>query len=252
MRADYIDADVEEPNGFIFLKPKIDNTYKVKASIPNIDAKKCYKCYKCIDFCEFNALAIAQDEIIVFDKLCHSCGGCKLICEKGAIKYKDKIVGSIEKGHSYNIKCRRGVLKVGEAIASLLIKELLTNLNSKINIIDAAPGTSCNVLTTLESADYAILVTEPTEFGIHDLKRAIALVLKFKIPFGVIINRVYKRDNLIKRYCKKKKIVILSEISYDKKIAKLYANGKLLIDNDDYKHIFINLSNYLKEYLLCK
>lgn len=252
MKTNYVDADVEEPNGFIFLKPKIENVYNVEVDIPSIDVNKCKKCYKCVNFCEFNALAISKDKILVFDKLCHSCGGCKIVCPFDAISYKKKIIGIIEKGISGDVHCIRGVLNVGEAISVPLIKELLNNLSSDINIIDSAPGTSCNVVNTLSYANCAILVTEPTEFGLHDLKRAVTLVENLKIPFGVLINRVIEHDNIIKKYCEDKNIKILCEINYDKKIAELYSNGSILIDNDDYKKVFVNLSNNIKEHLLCE
>ncbi len=252
MEANYVDADVEEPNGFIFLKPKIENIDNVEVDIPIIDTNRCQKCYKCVSFCDFNALAIAKDDILVFDKLCHSCGGCKIVCDYGAISYKKKKIGIIEKGTCRNIKCLRGVLNIGEAISSSLVKKLLSNLSSEINIIDSAPGTSCNVVNTLSYAGCAILVTEPTEFGLHDLKRAITLVENLKIPFGVVINRVIKHDNIIKKYCENKNIKILGEINYDKKIAELYSNGNLLIDNDSYKKVFIDLSKNIKEHLLCR
>ena len=251
MKANYVDADVEEPNGFIFLKPKIKNIDNVEVDIPSINTKLCQKCYKCVSFCEFNALAIVKNDILVFDKLCHSCGGCKIVCPFNAISYKKKTIGIIEKGISDDILCIRGVLNVGEMISVPLIKELLGNLESNINIIDSAPGTSCNVVNTLNYANCAILVTEPTEFGLHDLKRAVALVEDLKIPFGVVVNRVIEHNNIIKKYCEEKKIKILSEINYEKKIAVLYSSGSLLIDDENYKKIFINLSKKIKEHLLC-
>ena len=252
MEANYVDADVEEPNGFIFLKPKIENVSNVEVDIPSINADKCQKCYKCVNFCEFNALAIAKDEILVFDKLCHSCGGCKIVCPYDAISYKKKIIGIIEKGISDDIHCIRGLLNIGEAISSSLVKTLLNGLSEGVNIIDSAPGTSCNVVNTLNYADCAVLITEPTEFGLHDLKRAVTLVENLKIPFGIVINRVIEHDNIIKKYCEDKNIRILGEINYDKKIAELYSNGNLLVDNDNYKKIFINLSKNIEEQLLCR
>lgn len=252
MKSNYVDADVEEPNGFIFLKPKIETTSKVEVDIPTIDIKKCEKCYKCIDFCEFNALAIGRDTILVLDKLCHSCGGCKIVCDYGAITYTKKTIGFIEQGVCRDIKCQRGVLNIGELIASSILNKLLTNLDTGINIIDSAPGTSCNVINTLNYANYAIIVTEPTQFGLHDLKRVIALVKKLNIPFGIVINKVIKKDNIIKEYCNNKDIKILGEISYDIEIAKLYSRGHLLIDNHNYLQMFSTLSSNLKEQLLCK
>lgn len=251
LKANYIDADVEEPNGFIFLKPKVIKTYKVKTSIPKIDQAKCQHCYKCIDFCEFNALATAQDKILVFDKLCHSCGGCKLVCEYDAISYQKKEIGHISIGTYKEIECRQGVLKIGELMAVSLIEELLSKLKNELNIIDSSPGTSCNVVSTLSYADSCLLITEPTQFGLHDLKRAVSLVREFKIPFGVIINRAMKGNDLIEKYCQTEKINVIGQIPYDVAIAKLYSEGKLLIEQEKYKKEFTKLGKIIKEFLLC-
>jgi len=252
MGANYIDTDVEEPNGFIFLKSVVEETAYVEIDIPDIDKQKCVMCFKCVDFCEFNALAKTKQGVLVFDKLCHSCGGCKIVCPVDAVNYKKKNIGIIEKGKANHIKCIRGVLNIGEPIAVPIIKEILNNLDDTLNMIDASPGTSCNVVKTLEYADAAILVTEPTKFGLHDLGRAVKLVEDLNIPFGVVINRITEENNIIKDYCKENKIHILAEIKHDKNVAVLYSKGELLLEDDRYKEIFESLSNKVKENLLCK
>ena len=252
MKANYIDADVEEPNGFIFLNPKIEKQTDVLIDIPEINEKKCQRCYKCIDFCAFNVFSISKAKVNIFDKMCHSCGGCEIVCPSEAIYYKKKKLGIIEEGYINDLYCKRGILDIGEPIAVPIIKKLLENLGDEINIIDSSPGTSCNVVNILAFADIAILVTEPTEFGLHDLKRAIKLVETLKIPFGVIINRVLENDNLVKNYCDKNSYIILGTIKYDKKIAESYSNGELLINNDKYADIFDKLSKTIKAELLWK
>lgn len=252
LNANYIDSDVEEPNGFIFLKPKIKEKTNVEVEIPFIDKDKCKLCFKCVNFCEFNALAKSKNKVLVFDELCHSCGGCKIVCPFNAINYKKKSIGVIEKGIINNINCSRGILNVGEAIAVPVIKKLLGDLDNSINIIDSSPGTSCNVINTLSFANIAILVTEPTEFGLHDLKRAISVVKKMKIPFGIVINKVIDNDNIIKKYCNQNDITILGTIKYDRKIAELYSKGELLIENNDCKNMFDSIVSNIKEHLLCK
>lgn len=252
MKINYIDADVEEPNGFIFLNPKIEKQNDVLVDIPYINEEKCQKCYKCVDFCAFNVFSIAKDKISIFDKMCHSCGGCKIICPFGAIDYQNKKLGVIEEGYANDLYCKRGVLKIGEPISVPIIKQLLENLKDGINIIDSSPGTSCNVVNTLAFSDKAILVTEPTEFGLHDLKRAIKIVLDLKIPFGIIINRVTNEDNLVKNYCEKNNYLILGTIKYDKKIAELYSEGKLLLEEKEYISNFDKISQKIKEELLWK
>lgn len=249
MNANYIDADVEEPNGFIFLKPKVLHVKKVKVDIPYIQQEKCKKCYKCIDFCKFNALAKTQDKILVFDKLCHSCGGCKIVCPYQAIIYKKRTIGKIEEGKNSNITCIQGVLNVGEPMATKILDKLVKeDTSNNINIIDSPPGTSCNVVNILQKTNVAVLVTEATHFGLHDLKRAINLIEQFNIPYGVVINRVKNNDNLIEKYCKEKNIDIITRINYDKNIAETYSKGELLIKNKKYHNIF----QEIKEKLLCK
>lgn len=250
MNINYIDADVEEPNGFIFLKPEIKETIDVKVKIPFIDEDKCEKCFACTDFCRFNALGKTSDKILVFDKLCHSCGGCKIVCEFDALTYVDKKMGIIEKGYSADIKCSRGLLNIGEPMAVPVIEKLLSEAENELNIIDASPGTSCNVVSILEHSDVAILVTEPTKFGVHDLKRAIKLVEKFNIPYAVIVNRVTDKNNIITKYCKKNKIKVIGQIDYDKDIAIMYSKGELIINNKKYLEVFEKLSDYIKERVL--
>ncbi len=244
----YIDADVEEPNGFIFLKPDIKERTIVKVNVPVIEQKKCQLCFKCVDFCEFNVFAKTKNKVLIFEKLCHSCGGCKMVCPYGAIKYKKKEIGVIETGFYNNLICKQGILNIGEIIAIPIIKKLLNNLNDKINIIDSSPGTSCNAISTLSFADYVVLVAEPTKFGLHDLKRIVGVVKEMEKPFGVIINKDINED-IIEKYCYKNKIELLGKIKYDKKIAKLYSEGKLL--GKDYQKIFKKIGNNIKE-KLCK
>lgn len=174
-----------------------------------------------------------------------------MVCKYEAIDYVKRKVGTITIGEYNDIKCIQGKLSVGELMAVPVIDKLLNNLDEQLNIIDASPGTSCNVVSILHETDRCILVTEPTKFGLHDLKRAVTLVRKFNIPFGVIINRVKETDNLVKKYCQKENIKILGEINYDIIIAKLYSNGELLINDNRYKNKFIKLSNTIKRDLLC-
>lgn len=247
LNINYIDADVEEPNGFIFLKPLIKTKEKVKIDVPIINQDQCNLCLKCLEFCQFNVFAKTKNKILIFEELCHSCGGCKMVCPTKALDYRKKTIGFIEKGVKDNFKCYQGILKVGEVIAVPLIKELLKDLPKELNIIDASPGTSCNAGTTLEFADKVILVTEPTKLALHDLKRIVQIVKERKIPLGIIINKVLEEDNLIKDYCKKNNLLILGSIKYKEEIAYLYSEGKLL-EKEEFKEIILNM----KEYLLCK
>lgn len=250
LKANYIDCDVEEPNGFIFLKPLNINKKEVKTDYPFIDYTKCKHCGDCANACQFNALARINECIILFEKLCHSCGVCKIVCKYEAIEYKKRTVGIIEEGNLEDIQCKRGVLNIGEPMAVPIIKELLNNLSKNTNILDCSPGTSCNVVNTLQNADIAILVTEPSEFGLHDLKMAVELVKKFNMPMGIVINKSVSDENIITQYCKRENISIVGSLPYSRGIAKQYSKGEMLIENDEYRSLFENIAKNVKETLV--
>jgi MinD superfamily P-loop ATPase len=222
----FIDCDVEEPNANIFLKTKIDNTNDIIVSYPEIDKSKCDYCGKCSDFCVYNAIAIVPSNALVFPELCHSCGGCELVCPKGAIKWQNRIIGKVEHGQDQVIDFYQGILNVGEMQAIPVIKALKSKIDKKKNvIIDVPPGTSCPVIESIIESDYCILVTEPTPFGLHDLKLAVEVVRHLKIPFGVVINRDGIGNKLVENYCKNENIPVLLKIPQREKIAQLYSKG---------------------------
>lgn len=247
LKANYIDCDVEEPNGFIFLKPLNINKKEVKVENPFIDYAKCTHCGECSSVCQFNALARVNECIILFEKLCHSCGVCKIVCKHGAIEYEKRTIGVIEEGNKDDIQCKRGVLNVGEPMAVPIIKELLKDMNRDTNILDCSPGTSCNVVNTLQNVDLAVLVTEPSEFGLHDLKMAVELVGKFNIPMGIVINKNTSDENIITKYCREENIPLLGYLPYRRDIAKLYSTGEMLIENKEYRSFFENIAKNIKE-----
>lgn len=249
LKANYIDCDVEEPNGFIFLKPDIKETKGVFVEYPFIDNSKCISCGKCAEVCQFNALAKVKDNIILFEKLCHSCGACEIVCKSGAISYRKRETGKIEKGLLGKMNCSRGILNVGEPMAVPIIKELLKELTTDNNLIDCPPGTSCNVVNALKYANAAILVTEPTEFGLHDMKMALELVKIFNIPFAIVINKDDGKDNLVKKYCRDENINIIGVIPYSKDIAIAYSKGDILYNNLNHRYIFDELCARTKEVL---
>lgn len=249
LQANYIDCDVEEPNGFLFLKPSIEKTEQVMVEYPVMDDKKCVACRECIKVCQFHALAKVKDKVILFEKLCHSCGACKMACKYDAIIYNQREIGKIETGQTRNIHCSRGILNIGEPMAVPVIKKLLQNISEGNYIIDCPPGTSCNVVNTLRYVDGTILVTEPSEFGLHDLKIAVEVVKMFKLPFGIIINKDDGKDNIIRQYCKKENIQIIGAIPYSKEIAQVYSKGDILYDHFKIKPIFKKLANRSKEVL---
>ncbi len=227
----YLDCDVEEPNGRIFLKPLINSKSRVSVLVPRIDLDKCTFCGECAEICEFNALAVLKDNVMVFDSLCHNCGGCYHICPENAIKEVPRDIGEIQSGSSNGLKFAEGRLTIGEAQAPPVTKQLKKDMPpAEITIIDAPPGTSCPVIEAVSDTDYLILVSEPTPFGLNDLKLAVGMARELRLPFAVVINRSDLGDDLTVDYCRKEDIEILLQIPFDQKIAKAYSEGRMACD----------------------
>ena len=247
MDVSYVDCDVEEPNGFIFLEPEITGMKEVQVGYPVIDSQSCTLCGECTRVCQFQAIAKAGKEMVVFPKMCHDCGACELACPVGAISFRKRTVGKLEYGMAKNLSCSRGILNVGELMAVSTIRQLLKNLPQKEHFIDCPPGTSCNVVTALKYADAAILVTEPSEFGFHDLLMAEKLVKLFKLPYGVVINKDDEKDNMVKAYCQENAVPLFGTVPYGKEAASLYSNGKMLGESELFKNYFQNIACKIKE-----
>jgi MinD superfamily P-loop ATPase len=240
----YIDCDVEEPNGHIFLKPKYHKTIKSGILNPVIDEDRCTQCNACVKNCQFGTLANTGNEILIFNELCHGCGTCSISCQFDAITEVKRTIGKIEIGTYEQGKFMRGVLNLKEPLAVPLIKDVKDLMHrDETNIIDAPPGSSCTVVETLEAADYAVLVTEPSAFGLSDLKQVVTVVNQMEIPYGVVINRGDGNNSVITNYLEKEFIDLIGTIPYSMKAAQLYSKGNLLINDDQLKKIFLDLSN---------
>lgn len=221
-----VDCDVEEPNINIFLKATLDSHEEVTVDTPDVDRKKCYYCGKCADFCRYHALAVVPNKVLVFPELCHSCGGCALVCPREAIGWKKRTIGVIDHGVRGSVDFYQGVLNVGEAMAVPLLRSLKKKIDTtKQVILDAPPGTACPVIETIRGSDYCILVTEPTLFGFHDLKLMVDVVRHTAIPFGVVINRDGIGNQIVEEYCQTENIPILLKIPQSDDIAHLYSEG---------------------------
>ncbi len=231
-RTIYADCDVEEPNGHLFLKPDWKQTFDVTVKIPKIDDSKCDYCGECSTICQFNALAVLSNKVLVFPTLCHSCGGCYFICPQKAIEEIDRIIGVVKSGIGKGVITYEGRLNIGEAISPPIIKYLKDLIvPADYTIIDSPPGTSCPVIEAVRDSDYVILVTEPTPFGLNDLELAIGMVRELNLPFGVVVNRYGMGDDRIHTFCNNQGIDILLEIPNDRKIAEVCSEGKLIIDS---------------------
>jgi MinD superfamily P-loop ATPase len=235
-----LDCDVEEPNDHLFLKGILHKTEIVNIPVPRIDEFKCNNCGKCSNFCQYNAITSIGKEILFFPEMCHGCGGCSLVCIRKAITEEDKRIGVMEFSQAGNISLIQGRLDVGISLAPPLIRAVKKQIHNGMPVIlDAPPGTSCPVVTTLGGADFVVLVTEPTPFGLHDLKLAVALTRELGIPFGIIINRMGIGDERVHIYCRQNGFPILLEIPDDRRIAEAYSNGELIVDAlPEYRQLF--------------
>ncbi len=222
----FLDCDVEEPNAYLFLNPKISKTESVGIFFPVVDEEKCNYCGKCAEVCAYNAIAVVKDKVLIFPELCHGCGGCSLLCPQKAISEANKPIGVIEQGKAKQIEFAHGILNIGEALHTPVVRAVKKKINnSKTVIIDVAPGTSCPVIEAVKDTNFCILVTEPTPFGLNDLILAVGMLKKIEVPFGVIVNRADVGDKKVEKYCKREKIPILMRIPMDREIAVAYSNG---------------------------
>jgi MinD superfamily P-loop ATPase len=228
----FLDCDVEEPNGHIFLKPELTESERCVVKIPRILEDKCTYCGKCRDICRFNAITMFGRTIMSFDELCHSCLGCFLVCEDDAIARDEREIGLLEAGKAGAIDFVHGRTRVGEAMGVPLIKAVKKRAREdRLVILDAPPGTSCPFVEVVSDADYVLLVTEPTPFGLHDLKLAAEVLKNFNKPCGVIINRADLGDDRVEKWAAEANIPILLKIPFERKIAEGYAHGQNLVES---------------------
>ncbi len=244
-----LDCDVEEPDSHLFLDLKLKKIEDVCISIPKIDKQKCDFCGECSKFCQYHALAVVKNDVLFFSELCHGCGGCTLVCPKNAITEENRVIGVIEGSNSGSLEFYHGLLNIGEAMATPVIRALKTKIkNEKTVVMDSPPGTACPVIESVNEADFTILVTEPTPFGLHDLKLAVDMLRTLKIPFGVVINRDGIGDSRVEEYCEEEKIKVLMKIPHDEKIARLYSKGIPFIEQmPEWKDRFRELHKDIEE-----
>lgn len=240
----FLDCDVEEPNAALFLKPDLNHQEKVGILIPHVDYDKCTFCGRCAEVCVWHAIAVVGRKVLVFPELCHGCGSCTLNCPEGAIDEVLHVMGSLESGQAGPIAFGHGTMDVGQAMAVPIIHQLkarhIDNSNYDLTILDASPGTSCPVVETMRDADFVLMVTEPTPFGLHDLRLAVQVARdELGLPVGVVVNRDGVGDTGVDEYCAAEEIPILMRIPLDRRIAEAISGGKALVEAlPEYRPLF--------------
>jgi MinD superfamily P-loop ATPase len=246
-----LDCDVEEPNAHLFIDPVNDEAFNVPTSVPIVDEEKCTRCGKCAEICQYKAIVVIGETVLTFHELCHSCGGCTAVCPEKAVSEGERVLGTIQVGHRNGLEFIYGRLRVGEAMAPPLIRKVRSyEKEDGLTIIDAPPGTSCPVIAATKGADFVLLVTEPTPFGLHDLKLAFEAMRVLRMPCGLVINRADMGDGSVRVYADTEGLPILMEIPFDRRIAEAYSRGELLVDVfPEWKEKFIRLYEDIEEAL---
>ncbi len=242
----FLDCDVEEPNAHLFLNPIIERREEVGILIPEVDYDKCTFCGRCAEVCAYHALAVVKQNVLVFPELCHGCGSCTLNCPEEAIHEVLNVTGVIEEGCVEDIRFAHGILNIGEAMAVPVIRALKKRIGEDsdgVVILDASPGTSCPVVETMRGADFVLMVTEPTPFGLHDLRLAVEVARdELGLPVGVVINRDGVGDRGVSDYCTAEGIPVLMRIPLDRRIAEAYSEGVPIVEAlPEYRERFVEL-----------
>lgn len=249
----FLDCDVEEPNAALFLHPEITARRDVGLLVPVVDIARCTACGRCAEVCEYHAITVIGKQVLVFPELCHGCGSCTRQCPEGAIHEALNVMGTLEQGRAGAVEFFQGTLNVGEAMAVPVIRQLKQwaippEVDNRPVILDAPPGASCPVVETMRGADAVLLVTEPTPFGLHDLRVAVQVARdELGLPVAVVVNRDGVGDDGVDAYCAAEGLPILLRIPLERAIAKGIANGQTLIDiRPEYQARFIALWDELR------
>ncbi len=250
-KVQFLDCDVEEPNDHLFLRPVITASEPVCIPVPKVDYNRCTFCGECARVCAYKAIAVVPESVLIFDQLCHGCGACSYLCPEGAISEEGREMGVVESGHAKTIKFVQGRLTVGEAMAVPVIRRVKEKIKHNMtSILDVSPGTSCPVVEAIRNSNYCLLVTEPTPFGLHDLRLAVEMVRELGIPCGVIINRAMRGETLVNEFCRSQDIPVLLEIPLNREIARLYSEGITLAEGQpQWQAAFIDVYSKIKEAL---
>jgi MinD superfamily P-loop ATPase len=245
---------VEEPNAALFLRPTIEECREVGQMVPQVDLDKCTHCGRCSEVCQYHAIAVVEDKVLIFPELCHGCGSCSLNCPEKAVGEVLHVTGSMERGGAGSIAFAQGTMNVGEPMAVPIIRQLKQwvippDHNGCPVILDAPPGTACPVVESMRGADFVLMVTEPTPFGLHDLRMAVEVARdELGLPVGVVVNRDGVGDRGVDDYCAAEGIPILMRIPLDRRVAEAYSEGEALVNAlPEYRMHFVQLWERLEE-----
>jgi MinD superfamily P-loop ATPase len=235
-----VDLDVEEPNCYLFFQDGDTTTRKAFRPVPSIDKDKCNYCGRCAEVCEYHAIAVFQTQVMVFDELCHGCGACTLFCPMSAVSEKDHYIGDIVRVQSKGgTDLLYGRLRVREASATPLIRQVKREIDvARLAIVDCPPGTACTAVDSIRGADLCVLVTEPTPFGLHDLKLSLEMTKKLRVPSVVFINKTGLRGPDVAGFCAANGVRVIGKLPYEREIAEAYSRGELIVRSPKYRPVF--------------
>lgn len=247
-KARYVDCDVEEPNGHLFLTPSNIAAERVTVTVPVVESASCTGCRTCVDFCRFNALAWVNDEVVVFEEACKSCGGCAVLCPSAAISEERRVIGHVHRGVVNSVEAWGGAIRPGVVSGVPVVQQVLRTLpEAGLSVIDGPPGASCLALETARAADYCLLVAEPTRFGVHNVRMIHQLVAAVDRPCGVVINKATDADTSVEELCAELGLPVLGRIAYDAQIALASSQGVVLAwQNETQKQLFTDILNRLE------
>ena len=244
----YLDCDVEEPNGHLFLKPVIESEEEVTILSPvGVDGEKCITCGKCAEACHYNAIAVVKEKVLFFQNLCHVCGACSIVCPEDAVIEEERKIGRLLHGRSGDIDFHYALLETAEGgMSPRLIKKVKHHIDEGFNILDSSPGTACPVVETVKDADLCVLVTDPTPFGIHDLKLAVDMCRELGQEPVIIVNRAEYMNDDLKQYCQAESLDVIGEIPDDRRIAECYSVGDLVVEQlPEYRALFSDIAHQM-------
>lgn len=244
-RALLVDLDVEEPNCHLFVRGDSESVTPAFRPVPQIDGLMCNMCGKCGQICEYHAIAVVPTKVLVFEELCHGCGACTLLCPAAAISERQRPMGEIVRVcNGGETELLYGRLMVKEPSATPLIRQVKREIpRDCVSIVDCPPGTACTAVESIRDADLCIMVTEPTPFGLHDLKLSLDVASKLRVPTAVFVNKLGLRGPDIKAFCAERGIPVLGCLPYERNIAQMYSRGKLITGSKGYRQTFEELAD---------